>query len=213
MEPLRFASYPASHLHLPLRKDLLHRAVVFEGDATRQGSGHSKTRFEIAGSHKKIRPQKGTGHARLGWRQAPHLVGGAKAHGPRARDFSTELPRKMYDLAWRTALSYRYRRGELVIVEDGGDLEYARNNYLKQVFGAHGFGNEHGRSLVVASEERKNLWWALKYAGDEGRALLDYEVDVKDLLELGRVIIEKSALDKLLAEHQSDLVRTPKSAV
>lgn len=118
----------------------------------------------------------------------------------------------MYDLAWRTALSYRYRRGELVIVENGSDLEYARASYLKQVFGKLGFGAEQGRSLVVATEERKNLWWALKYAGDEGRALLDHEVDVKDLLELGRIIIEKKALDRLLRQHSSDLVTKPKSA-
>lgn len=212
MEPVRFASYPANHLHLPLRKDLLHRAVIFEGDATRQGTASTKTRWEIHGSHRKIRPQKGSGMARLGTRQSPMLKGGAKVFGPRPRDFSTELPRKMYDLAWRTALSYRYRRGELVVVEDGADLEFARASFLKKVFGHNGWGSVDGRSLVVTTQERKNLFWALGYAGDEGRALLEGEVDVKDLLELGRVIIEKSALDNMLRDHQSDLVKKVPSA-
>ena len=45
MEPLRFETYPANHLHLPLRKDILHRAVVFEGDATRQGTASTKTQI------------------------------------------------------------------------------------------------------------------------------------------------------------------------
>src|SRR5450756_2154897 len=59
MEPLRFESYASKHLHLPLRRDILHRAVIFEGDFTRQGTASTKTRWEIHGSHKKIRPQKG----------------------------------------------------------------------------------------------------------------------------------------------------------
>jgi len=212
MEPVRFAAYPANHLHLPLRKDLLHRAVIFEGDATRQGTASTKTRWEIHGSHRKIRPQKGTGMSRLGTRQSPMLKGGAKAFGPRPRDFSTDLPRKMYDLAWRTALSYRYRRGELVVVEDGADLEFARASFLKKVFGHNGWGGVDGRSLVVTTQERKNLFWALGYAGDEGRALLEGEVDVKDLLELGRIIIEKTALDNMLRDHQTDLVKKLPSA-
>src|SRR5690242_9859770 len=109
MEPIRFDSYSSKYLYLPLRRDLLHRAVIFEGDATRQGTASTKTRFEVHGSHRKIRPQKGTGKARLGTRQSPMLKGGGKSFGPHPRDFSTELPRKMYDLAWRTALSWRYR--------------------------------------------------------------------------------------------------------
>ncbi|OBT69546.1 hypothetical protein VE03_01230 [Pseudogymnoascus sp. 23342-1-I1] len=212
MEPLRFETYPANHLHLPLRKDILHRAVVFEGDATRQGTASTKTRWEIHGSHRKIRPQKGSGMARLGTKQSPMLKGGAKVFGPRPRDFSTDLPRKMYDLAWRTALSYRYRRGQLIICEDGFDIEYARASYLKKVFAHNGFGSAEGRSLVVTTEERENLFWAFEHAGEEGAALLDVEVDVKDLLEMGRVIIEKSALDNLLRDHQSDLIGKPRSA-
>ncbi|OBT55746.1 hypothetical protein VE04_03837 [Pseudogymnoascus sp. 24MN13] len=189
MEPLRFESYPANHLHLPLRKDILHRAVVFEGDATRQGTASTKTRWEIHGSHRKIRPQKGSGRARLGTRQSPMLKGGSKVFGPRPRDFSTELPRK-----------------------DGFDLEYARASYLKKVFAHNGFGAAEGRSLVVTTEERENLFWAFEHAGEEGPRVLDVEVDVKDLLEMGRVIIEKSALDNLLRDHQSDLVGKPQSA-
>ncbi|RAL64800.1 hypothetical protein DID88_001397 [Monilinia fructigena] len=95
MEPVRFESYPSKHLYLPLRRDLLHRAVVFEGDNTRQGTASSKTRWDVHGSHRKIRPQKGTGGARLGWRQSPLIVGGGKSFGPHPRDFGTDLPRKI----------------------------------------------------------------------------------------------------------------------
>jgi large subunit ribosomal protein L4 len=205
MEPLRFESYPANHLHLPLRRDILHRAVVFEGDATRQGTASTKTRWEIHGSHRKIRPQKGSGMARLGTKQSPMLRGGSKAFGPRPRDFATDLPRKMYDLAWRTALSYRYRKGELIICEDGMDIEHPKTRYVKQIFEHNGWGNEDGRTLIITGSFRKNLFRALRDAGEDGRVQMEADVDVKDLLELGRVIIEKRALDSILAEHASDL--------
>lgn len=206
MEPLRFESYDSKHLHLPLRRDILHRAVIFEGDATRQGTGNTKTRYEVHGSHRKVRPQKGTGKARLGTKQSPMLKGGGKSFGPKPRDFSTDLPKKMYDLAWRTALSWRYRRGELIICEDGMDIEWPKTRFVKSIFEHNRWGKEDGRTLVVTQGFRKNLFRALRHAGEDGRVQLKDEVDVKDLLELGRVVIEKSALDEMLAEHQSDLM-------
>lgn len=213
MEPVRFESYSSKHLHLPLRRDILHRAVVFEGDATRQGTASTKNRWEIHGSHRKIRPQKGGGVARLGTRQSPMLTGGSKAHGPRPRDFSTELPRKVYDLAWRTALSYRYKRGQLIICEDGMDLEYPKTRYAGQVFEHNHWGRDHGRSLIITGSFRKNLFRAVRHAGEHGRIQMVSDVDVKDLLELGRVVIEKRALDEILAQHQSDLAHKIKLSV
>ena len=206
MEPLRFEYYPANHLHLPLRRDILHRAVVFEGDATRQGTASSKTRYEVHGSHRKIRPQKGTGMARLGSKQSPMLRGGGKSFGPHPRDFATGLPRKMYDLAWRTALSYRYRKGELIICEDGMEIDYPEAEFVKEIFRHNHWGNENGRSLVITENFRQNLFEALSFAGEHGRAQTEQDVDVKDLLEMGRIIIEKKALDSILNDHQSDLV-------
>jgi large subunit ribosomal protein L4 len=118
----------------------------------------------------------------------------------------------MYDLAWRTALSYRYRKGELVICEDGMEIESARGDYLRQVFAHNHWGNEDGRSLVITTNPRERLFMAMRNAGEDGRAQAEPTVDVKDLLELGRIIIEKSALDKMLQEHQSDLVKRVASA-
>lgn len=205
MEPLRFEQYSSKDLYLPLRRDILHRAVIYEGDSTRQGTANTKTRYEVHGSHRKVRPQKGSGKARLGTRQSPMLKGGGVAFGPKPRDFSTELPKKMYDLAWRTALSWRYRRGELIVCEDGMDVEYARDIWVKSIFKHNRWGRADGRSLIVTSDVRQNLFHAMERSGSEGRVLEKDDVDVKDLLELGRVIIEQSALDEILAEHQSDL--------
>lgn len=213
MEPTRFTYYPANQLRLPLRRDILHRAVIFEGDATRQGTASTKWRDDVHGSGRKIRPQKGTGRARLGDKKSPMLRGGGVAFGPHPRDFSTKLPRKVYDLAWRTALSYRYRRGELIIVENGADIEMEEPRWIKKIMEWNHWGNADGRSLIVTRMRRHNLFEALGRAGEEGRAKTEDDVDVKDILELGRIIIEKRSLDSILKNHSSDLNRTVPSAV
>ncbi|PNY23311.1 54S ribosomal protein yml6, mitochondrial [Tolypocladium capitatum] len=225
LEPAALERWPVQHLYLPLRRDLLHHAVVFEGDGTRQGTASSKTRFNVHGSHRKIRPQKGTGRARLGTRQSPVLRGGGKAFGPHPRDFASRLNRKVYDKAWRTALSYRYRRGELLVCEDGMDLALPRDfelladRYLKDglreaylqkyaagVLRALGLGRADGRTLFVTADRRDRLYEAMEQLPWEGRALALDDVDVKDLLETGRVVMERSVLKEMIEQHQSDLV-------
>lgn len=214
MEPLHFHHYPANHLHLPLRRDILHRAVIFEGDAARQGTASTKWRSEVHGSGRKLRPQKGTGRARLSDKKSPSLRGGGVAFGPHPRDFSTKFPRKMYDLAWRTALSYRYRRGELIIVVcNKAGIQMDEPRWIKQIMEWNHWGNADGRSLIVTRKTLPNLFKALEGCKEHGRVRNEADVDVKDLLGSGRIIIEKCALDSILKKHSSDLNRTVPRAV
>jgi len=226
LEPRSLEAWSPKHLHLPLRRDILHLAVVYEGDNTRQGTASAKTRWEVHGSHRKLLPQKGSGRARRGSKQSPLLRGGGKAHGPRARDFGTKLNRKVYDLAWRTALSYRYRRGELVVTEDGMELPLPNDflrlaangklgreledqfvrKYMGQILTGLEWDKAHGRTTFVTADRRTNLFTSMEIAGDQGRALELDDVDVKDLLETGRIVIERSALKEMIEAHQSDLV-------
>ncbi|KAL1799391.1 mitochondrial 54S ribosomal uL4m domain-containing protein [Alternaria dauci] len=205
LEPLRFQQYPANHLYLPTRRDILHRAIVYEGDSTRLGTASTKTRYEIRGSARKIRPQKGSGRARLGDKKSPMLKGGGVAHGPKPRDFATELPKKVYDLAWRTALSYRFRKGELIIVDNAMEIESPSTKLLGDILKYHEKLHGRGRSLMVTLEERPLLEQALVEM-DRGEQTLTWEeVDVKNLLELSRVIIERDALHNILLSHEEDI--------
>lgn len=210
MKPLRFSYFPDNHLFLPLRKDILHRAVVYEGDKTRAGTASTKWRDDVHGSHRKLYPQKGTGKARVGDKQSPIRRGGGAAFGPKPRDFASKLQRKVYDLAWRTALSFRYRRGELVVVNRIQNPRTSASYWLKQIFERNGWGNAHGRSLLVAKENNEGnnaLFQGLSRTGTEGRILTMKDVDVKNLLEMGRVIIEEEALKSILRARSSDLVK------
>ncbi|KAI1096700.1 ribosomal protein L4, partial [Rostrohypoxylon terebratum] len=225
-EPARLESWSAKHLHVPLRRDILHLAVVYEGDNTRQGTASTKNRWEVAGSHRKVRPQKGLGRSRAGTRQSPLFRGGGKTFGPKPRDFGTKITRKVYDLAWRTALSYRYRRGELVVCEDGMELPYPeeylemvrshaisrelarefRKKWAQQVLDTNDWGRRAGRSTIITTDPRDNLYEAMAEVPNWGRAIDVLDVDVKDLLETGRLVVERDALKAMIEAHQSDLV-------
>ncbi|PPQ62817.1 hypothetical protein CVT24_000511 [Panaeolus cyanescens] len=100
----------------PIRRDILHLCVVHHLDSLRQGSANTKTRGEVRGSGRKIRRQKGTGKARLGDAQSPMLRGGGVAFGPKPRDFSTKLPRKVVQMGMRVALSAKLREQRLGVM-------------------------------------------------------------------------------------------------
>lgn len=206
IEPVRFESYPSRHLDLPLRRDILHRAVIFEGDATRRGTASTKWRGDVRGSNRKIQPQKGTGRARVGDKKSPIRRGGGVAFGPHPRDFSTGLNRKIYDIAWRTALSYRYRKGELILIDNTISMPWqASPHLLNNLFEQHKWGAGFGRSTLVTLNSRTRLNKTVDELGHHAVVKDLFDVDVKDLLETGRIIIEKYALDAIIAAHSSDL--------
>ncbi|PFH59884.1 hypothetical protein XA68_11742 [Ophiocordyceps unilateralis] len=224
LEPVSLERWSIQHLYLPLRRDLLHLAVVYEGDKTRQGTASSKTRWQVRGSHRKPWPQKGTGRARAGTRQSPLWRGGGKSFGPHPRDFSTKLNQKVYDKAWRTALSYRYRKGQLVVCEDGMELQVPPDfamladkflkdglrgsylhKYMTNVLHAMRLGRPNGRTLFVTADHRPWLFEAMDQVPRQGRVLPLDDVDVKDLLETGNVVMERGVLRAMIEQHQSDL--------
>ncbi|RAL14614.1 mitochondrial 54S ribosomal protein uL4m [Aspergillus homomorphus CBS 101889] len=213
MEPLRLVEYPRNHLFMPLRKDILHRAVIYEGDATRQGTASTKWRKDVHGSNRKVHAQKGTGRARAGDKKSPIRKGGGVAFGPHPRDFSTDLPRKIYDQAWRIALSYRYKRGQLIIIDNEMALpEDATPHLVKQIFKVNGWGRECGRSTLITDQVNDGLFGLVRELGEHAKILDRGDVDVKDLLETGRLVIEKRALDRILAHHSKDLQSEVKRA-
>ena len=86
----------------------------------RQGTHKSKERSEIAGSTRKLGRQKGGGGARRGDIKSPVLVGGGRVFGPKPRDYSFKLNKKVKVLARKSALSYKAQENAIVVVEDFG---------------------------------------------------------------------------------------------
>jgi large subunit ribosomal protein L4 len=75
-EPVSIVNLDREVFGAPLRRDILHRVVVWQRDSMRQGTQSAKTRAEVIGTGKKAAPQKGRGKARVGDKKSPHFKGG-----------------------------------------------------------------------------------------------------------------------------------------
>jgi len=115
-----------------LRRDIIHnvyRYFLFEHKKTFRTC---KTRGDVAGSGKKMRPQKKSGMARQGDKRAPHLKKGGKAHGPVPRDYYFPINEKVRLLALKTILSARLYEERIVLI-DSEKLDYQKTRYLNEI--------------------------------------------------------------------------------
>jgi large subunit ribosomal protein L4 len=96
----------------------IYQAVRLYLANQRQGTHKTKTRSEVRGGGKKPWRQKHTGRARSGSTRSPVWIGGGTIFGPRPRDYDFRLPRKVKMLARKSALSYKAKNGEILVVED-----------------------------------------------------------------------------------------------
>src|SRR3954466_1852359 len=99
----------------------------------RQGTHKAKQRNEIAGSTRKLYKQKGTGGARAGSVKSPLFNGGGRVFGPQPRDYSFKLNKKLKVLARKSALSYKAKDNNIVILEDFTFDSVKTKNYIKLV--------------------------------------------------------------------------------
>src|SRR6266699_5823234 len=106
-----------------VNQDVLHRAVITFLSNQRHGTSNTLTRSEVSGGNQKPWRQKGTGRARQRSTRAPHWRHGGIAHGPHPRSYRLGIPKKMRQLAKKSALNARARESSLVIVDT---LEYQK---------------------------------------------------------------------------------------
>src|SRR3954447_667876 len=100
------------------RADILHRVVTWQLINRRPPARAARERSDVNRTGKKFGRQKGGGTARHGDRKAPIFIGGGKAHGPRARVFTSSLNKKVRALGLRMALSSKAQEGNLVVVDN-----------------------------------------------------------------------------------------------
>ena len=100
------------------RKDILHRMVRYQLAKRQAGTHKVQERGDVSKTTKRIGKQKGGGTARHGNGSVSQFRGGAKAHGPRVRDHSHKLPKKVKAMALRHALSAKAGAKELIIIDD-----------------------------------------------------------------------------------------------
>jgi large subunit ribosomal protein L4 len=103
---------------LPVNDDVIYYAITNELANKRVGTACTKDRSEVHGSNAKPYKQKGTGRARRGDKKSPITVGGGTIFGPKPRDFSYSLPKKMKRLAMKSILSLKAQNDTLLVIED-----------------------------------------------------------------------------------------------
>src|SRR5258705_7494163 len=134
--------------------DLLHRAVITFLSNQRQGTSDTKTRSEVSGGNQKPWRQKGTGRARQGSTRAPHWRHGGIAHGPHPRSYRLGIPKKMRQLAKKSALNARAREGALVIV-DALEYQKPKTQDLAAMFKKIAAGK---KVLVLTASDSHNVY-------------------------------------------------------
>ena len=98
--------------------DLVHQVATSMASSARAGTAHTKTRGEVRGGGRKPWRQKGTGRARHGSIRSPLWVGGGVAHGPRSdKNYERKINKKMKRAALASALSAKYRAGDILFVD------------------------------------------------------------------------------------------------
>jgi len=145
---------PAALFDGTVNEDVLHRAVITYLSNQRQGTSNTLTRSEVSGGNQKPWRQKGTGRARQGSTRAPHWRHGGIAHGPHPRSYRLGIPKKMRQLAKKSALNARAREGALVIV-DALAYEKPKTKDLAALFKKIGAGK---KVLVLTASDSHNVY-------------------------------------------------------
>ncbi|MGH2730577.1 MAG: 50S ribosomal protein L4 [Actinomycetota bacterium] len=133
----------------PVNEGVLHQVVTAQLAAARAGTASTKTRSEVRGGGTKPWRQKGTGRARHGSSRSPIWVGGGAVFGPKPRDHSVRVNKKMRVAALRSALADKATRGGIWILDGGIE---AKTSSAAAALNAAGI---EGRVLVILDPEDK----------------------------------------------------------
>ena len=175
-----------------LNEALIHAAVRNHMANARAGTVGTKTRGDVSGSGRKLWKQKGTGRARIASIRSPLWKGGGNVHGPQARDWSYNMPKKMRRGALRSAISERVREGNVLVV-DGFSFDQPKTKDFISSLATLGL---EGKTLIVDSLENVNLWLAARNV-KRTKVVNSYSLNIYDLLYHEKLVLSRTAVDEL----------------
>ena len=168
----------------------------------RQGTAKSKERSEISGSTRKLGRQKGGGGARHGDINSPVLVGGGRVFGPKPRDYSFKLNKKVKQLARKSALSYKALNGGLMVVED---FSFEAPKTKEFVALLNNLKVSDKKLLLVLPEANKNVYLSARNL-QRAKVQTVSGVNTYRVLDAGVVMFTEkalSAIDELLDKKEA----------
>jgi large subunit ribosomal protein L4 len=175
---------------------VIYLAVKQYMGAQRQGTHKVKTRAEVQGSSKKLHKQKGTGGARKGNLRSPIYKGGGTIFGPKPHKYDIKLNRKVKDLAKMSALSYKAKDNNIIVLEDM-QMDAPKTKTFTGVLKSLNMGRK--KSLFVVPEYNDNFYLSLRNVpGANGTVISD--MNTYDILNANVLVLSESAA-KLFTEE------------
>lgn len=179
---------------LPLRADILSRVVNWQLAKRRAGTHKVKSRGEVSGSTRKLYRQKGTGHARMGSARTSQRRGGGSAFGPKPRDHSHDLPKKLRKLGLKIALSAKAADGKLLVLE-AAEAKEARTAAVAKQFDALGLRS----ALVIGGSEIEDGFRRATRNLPGIHVLPQQGANVYDILRRDTLVLTRDAVQALEA--------------
>lgn len=171
----------------------VHDTVTAYMANQRLGTASTKQISEVHGSGKKPWKQKGTGRARAGSFASPLWRGGGVVFGPKPRDYTINVPKKVKALAFRKALSERLLAGDIVVVDE---LKLASHKTKEFAGIVAKIGAKNAPTLVVTDQVDRNLKLASRNVPNVQVEPAD-SVNVYELLRFEKIVTTKAGLEKL----------------
>ena len=157
----------------------------------RKGLHKSQERAEIAGSTRKIKKQKGTGTARAGSIKNPLFRGGGTIFGPRPRSYDQKINKKVKKLARKSALAYKAKNNEILILEDFKLSNPKTSDYLKII---KAFGLESKKTLLVINELNNNIYLSSRNIKNS-KVIINSELNTYEITDANNILILESAVE------------------
>ncbi|MEJ7780816.1 MAG: 50S ribosomal protein L4 [Daejeonella sp.] len=159
----------------------------------RQGTHKSKQRNEIAGSTKKLYKQKGTGGARAGSIKSPLFNGGGRIFGPQPRDYGFKLNKKLKSLARKSALTYKAKDNNIVVLEDFSFDSVKTKNYVQLVAGLK---LTDAKTLLVLPAANNNVYLSSRNL-KKSKVVTAAELNTYDVLNAGTLLLTTETVKTL----------------
>lgn len=180
-----FSVEPSDHaIYLDVKQYLAHQ---------RQGTHKAKERKEVAFSTKKLKKQKGTGGARAGSKKSPVFVGGGTIFGPRPRTYGFKLNKKLKALARKSALTYKAKDNNILILEDFTLKAPKTKEYLDIL---NGLSLTNKKTLFILPEKNANISLSSRNI-ERAKVVTVEELNTYDLLNAENLILAEGSIKKI----------------
>ncbi|MDH5396582.1 MAG: 50S ribosomal protein L4 [Cyclobacteriaceae bacterium] len=160
----------------------------------RQGTHKSKERADISGSTRKIKKQKGTGTARAGSIKSPVFRGGGRVFGPKPRDYSFKLNKKLKLVARKSALSYKALENSIAVIEDFDFTEGPKTKQYMKMLSDLALNGK--KTLLVLPEVKKNIILSARNLKGT-KVTLAEKINTYEVLNADYLILSEGSVEKI----------------